>query len=294
MLIALPTCSNLPDWEVDDVALHEALARRGVEFERPVWNDAGVDWSRYLACLIRTTWDYQEQRDAFVAWAQRVSRETRLFNPVDIVRWNTHKSYLRDLERRGVQITPTVWLERGARVDLKTILDARGWRRAVLKPAIGAAARGTLRFEATSAGIAQAEAHLHRLLPSEAMLLQPYLDRVETDGELSAIFFDGEFSHGVRKIPVPGDYRVQDDFGASDEPARLSDAEVVMARKCIAAADRNTSRSLLYARADFLRDATGRLLLSELELVEPSLFFRHSPDAAGRLADALCRRLEPK
>ena len=264
------------------MALHEALARRGVEFERPVWNDAGVDWSRYLACLIRTTWDYQEQRDAFVAWAQRVSRETRLFNPVDIVRWNTHKSYLRDLERRGVEITPTVWLERGAQVDLKTILDARRWCRAFLTPAIGAAARGTFRFDATAAGIAQAEAHLHRLLPSEAMLLQPYLDRVETDGELSAIFFDGKFSHGVRKIPVPGDYRVQDDFGASDEPARLSDAEVALAQRCLAAVRPDTSRSLLYARADFLRDETGRLLPRELELVGPALFFRPSHHPARR------------
>ncbi|MCH7700355.1 MAG: hypothetical protein IID37_01590 [Planctomycetes bacterium] len=291
MRIALPTCSNLPDWEVDDGPLHAAFADRGVDVERPVWDDARIDWSRYRACLIRTTWDYQEKRQAFVAWAQRIAQMMPLFNPCTIVEWNTHKSYLRDLEQRGLPVTPTVWLNPGELVDLSRILSERGWHRAFLKPAVGATARETLRFEATSAGLADAERHLHRMLQTETMLLQPYWSSVETGGELSAIFVDGRLTHAVRKVPVPGDYRVQDDFGASDELITLSDDEVALARRCMAAVEPNGHEPLLYGRVDFLCDDDGRLRLSELELVEPSLFFRHCPTAADALAEALCRRL---
>jgi len=292
MRIALPTCAKLPDWEVDDAPLHQALEGRGVEIHRPVWDAPGFDWSACDACLIRTTWDYQEKHDAYVAWAKRVSEQTRLFNPFPVVQWNTHKTYLRDLERRGIPVTPTVWLEAGSDVDVKAILAERGWHKAFIKPAIGATARETLRFEATSGGIADAEAHLHRLLPSETMLLQPYLDTVETLGEVSAVFFDGKFSHGVRKIPVPGDYRVQDDFGAHDEPASFTKDELTVAERCLEAVTEAGITPLLYARTDFLRDHEGQLRLSELELVEPSLFFRHAPRAADTLVQALLSRIE--
>jgi len=291
MLIALPSCANLPEWEVDDRPLHDALASRGVEIVRPAWDEAAFDWSRCDACLIRTTWDYQERLGDFLAWAARVAAVTRLFNPLPVIRWNTHKTYLRDLEARGVSVTPTVWLEPGDAVDLRRVLADRGWHKAFLKPAIGATARETLRFEATPDGLAAGEAHLERMLRSETMLLQPYLDSVETQGEVSAVFFDGKFSHGVRKIPVPGDYRVQDDFGASDEPYAFSDAELAIARRCVDAATPSELAPLLYARADFLRDHEDQLRLSELELVEPSLFFRHVPRAGEVLAAALLRRI---
>ena len=287
MRIALATCANLPDWEVDDKPLHAALIERGVDIVHPAWSDADFDWHSCDACLIRTTWDYQEHHEAFVAWAARVANQTRLFNPFELIRWNTDKHYLRDLESRGVSIVETIWLETGAEVDLKSVLSERGWDKAFLKPVIGSTARETLRFDATDEGITLATRHLDRLLAGESMMLQPYLATVETEGELSVILIDGQVSHCVRKIPVPGDYRVQDDFGASDEPVELSASDLDLARSIVAKVD----CPWLYARVDFLRDNNGALRLSELEMVEPSLFFRHSPTAAARLADALCRRL---
>ena len=119
------------------------------------------------------------------------------------------------------------------------------------------------------------------------MMLQPYVEQVERDGEWSAIFIDGDYSHGVRKVPVAGDYRVQDDFGATDMPATFTVDELALARSIVEAVEAD----LLYARVDFLRDEHGDLRLTELELVEPSLFFRHAPEAAERLADGLLRRL---
>ncbi len=296
MKIALPTCANLRPNEMDDDPLHEALQSRGLTIDRPIWDDPSIDWACYRACLIRTTWDYQYKREAFVAWAERIEQLTELFNPAGVVRWNTHKSYLADLERRGVPIVPTVWLEHGQTVDIASILDDRGWEKAFLKPAIGATSRGTLRFTADASGIAEASAHVRRLIPTVNLLLQPYLDAVETRGEVSAIFFDGEFSHAVRKMPVPGDYRVQDDFGATDEPTTLTRREIDLAQRCIEAATPNDTHNeawpLLYARVDFLQDCDGNLQLIELELVEPSLFFRHAPQAANTLASALCTRLD--
>jgi glutathione synthase/RimK-type ligase-like ATP-grasp enzyme len=293
MRLALATCRDLPAWEVDDRPLREALREEGAAVEEPAWDDPGVDWRSFDACLIRTTWDYMERRDAYVAWAERVGSATRLFNSAAVVRWNTHKSYLRALEDRGVAIVPTEWLAEGTTAAIGELVARRGWSRAFLKPVIGATARETLRFAADGDGLRAARNHADRLLPAEGLMLQPYLDRVETDGEVSAIFVDGELTHGVRKVPVAGDYRVQDDFGARDYPYSFAAEERRVAEAAVTAAERalGFAAPLLYARADFLRGAQGELLLTELELVEPSLFFRHAPAAAGRLAAALLRRL---
>jgi glutathione synthase/RimK-type ligase-like ATP-grasp enzyme len=293
MRIALATCSELPAHEVDDLALHRALERRGVDFELVAWDEADVDWGAFDACLIRTTWDYAERREAFLAWAEGAARVTLLFNPVEVVRWNTHKRYLAELEGAGAPVTPTLWIERGTAFDLRGALAERGWERAFLKPMVGATARQTLRFDADAEGLARAEAHLARTLGNEGMMLQPYLSSVETEGERSAVFVDGAFSHCVRKIPVPGDYRVQDDFGARDEPCELEPGERALARRVVELVpQRPGSPRLLYARVDFLRDGAGKVRLNELELVEPSLFFRHAPQAAERLADGLIRAVQ--
>lgn len=286
MRIALATCAQLPDWEVDDRPLVAELEARGVEVLEPAWDASGVDWSAFDACLIRTTWDYMARQEDFVAWAARVEQVTRLFNPAATVRWNTHKRYLRELEARGAPLAPTVWLDRGAAVDVAAMVRERGWTRAFVKPQVGASARETLRFDADRAGIAAAQAFLERTLAVEDMMVQPYLPSVETEGELSAIFFDGRYSHGVRKVPVAGDYRVQDDFGAHDEPYRFRGAELALAERLAGLAG-----GLLYARVDLLRDPAGQLRLNELEVVEPSLFFRHDEAAAGRLAAALIDRV---
>ncbi len=290
MRLALATCADLPEWEVDDRPFHEALRRRGHDVSLPVWDDAHVDWAAFDAVLVRTTWDYMEKQEAFVAWAERVAALRPLSAPPGVVRWNTRKTYLRDLAEEGVPLAPTQWLEPGPPADVAALLAGRGWERAFLKPMVGATARETLRFATDAAGMAAAQAHLDRLQPREGFLLQPYLPSIEQEGELSAVFFGGRFSHGVRKVPVPGDYRAQDDFGAHDEPWDFPAAEREHAAAVMARAERRFG-PLLYGRVDFLRGADGRLLLNELELVEPSLFFRHDPQAADRLADAWLARL---
>ena len=166
-----------------------------------------------------------------------------------------------------------------------------------MKPVVGATARETLRFDSSPDGLAAAQSHIDRLIPHEALMLQPYLNSVEEAGELSALYFGDAYSHGVRKVPVPGDYRVQDDFGASDEPYTFTEAEEIeleqirRALKAVLQEKLGVSEPLLYARIDVLRDGHGGLYLNELELVEPSLFFRHDTDSPLRLAQAVASKL---
>jgi glutathione synthase/RimK-type ligase-like ATP-grasp enzyme len=288
--IALATCTNLPGWEKDDIPLHDALRERGVEYEQVSWDAPDVDWAGFDGCLIRTTWDYMDRHAEFVAWARMVESKTALWNSAKVLEWNTHKGYLADLERAGVAIAPTVWMDVDSAHDVGAIMDAHGWERGFLKPQIGACARETLRFNRDETTAAQA--HLARTVPSEPMMFQPYLSSVETSGEISIFYFGGVRCHAVQKVPVPGDYRVQDDFGATDFPVEAPEAVVELAERAVSAAQTicGLEQPLVYARADFLALDSGEWVVNELELVEPSLFFRHSDAAPGRLAEELIRR----
>ncbi len=284
MKVACVTRDDLPDWEIDDARLHAALAARGAVVERPVWSNPSVDWSAYDVVLLRTPWDYQERVEAFLAWARRVQGLTRLEHGVDVVAWNARKTYLRDLAQRGVPVAPSLWLEPEQSVALGPLMDTNGWTRGFLKPVVGATARHTLRFGRHE--VESAEAHVAAV--AEPMIFQPYLPAVESEGELSVVIVQGAVTHGVRKVPQSGDYRVQDDFGAHDEPWEPTSEMLALAEQALAEAGQHLGRTapFLYGRVDALRHE-GRLVLNELELIEPSLFFRHGPHAAERLAEAL-------
>lgn len=287
--IALPMSADSAAYLDEEAPLHQELASRGLRFTTPIWDDPGVDWSQFDAVLIRTTWDYVEKLAAYEAWLERVDRLTRLFNPLPIVRWNLRKRYLAQLDAAGIPCIPTVWLAPGSGPDLSRILAERGWERAFLKPEIGATASGTLRFNTDPAGLDQARAHLAR--HHTDMLLQPYLSTVETEGELSLMFFEGRFSHAFRKLPVPGDYRVQREHKATDHAVPAQPGERALAERVLEAARGLSGGDPLYARVDLLRDARGELRVTELEMVEPSLFLHHAPQGAAPLVTALLARL---
>ncbi|MCB9679310.1 MAG: hypothetical protein H6737_29670 [Alphaproteobacteria bacterium] len=292
MRVALARSAVLPSHEHDDDGFVEVLASHGVAGDWRAWDDPSVDWAAYDAVFVRTTWDYQERPDAFRAWIRAVDAQTRLFNPAEVLLWNLDKRYLRELELAGIPIAPTEWLAQGE--DPAPALQRRGWARGFLKPVVGATAIGTLRFTADEAGIAAARAHARDW--SVPLMLQPYLRSVEEEGEVSVVLVDGRISHAVRKIPVAGDYRVQDDWGAIDQPLGLFQGEDDFALDVLAALQKRFDhaferRAPLVARVDTLRDDRNRLVLNELELVEPSLFYRHGPDAMDAVARALVDRL---
>ncbi|MTV27120.1 hypothetical protein FTX61_17125 [Nitriliruptoraceae bacterium ZYF776] len=273
-----------------DGPLRAALAARGARVHEPVWQDE-VDWRAFDVAVVRTTWDYPQQRDAFVDWAARAGEATALWNPADVLRWNTHKGYLLELEERGAPVVPTAWLAEGDRVDLAELAAARGWRRVVSKPAVASGSDGLHRSDdlADAAAARAAQDHLDVLLADHDVLVQPYLPSVESEGEVSVVLVDGEVSHVVRKRPAAGEYRVQETFGGRYGPLD-PDGEgaepAALARWVVEA----TGQELLYARVDLLRDDVGTWQLAELEVTEPDLYLGTVPQAADRLADAILAR----
>ena len=294
--ITLVTCARLvAEPDRDDVILREALVARGKRVAIVAWDDATFDWSATRIALIRSTWDYYERRDAFVAWAERAGKATRLFNPPDVIRWNTHKGYLVELAAKDVPVTPTELVRRGAAPDLPSLLASRGWKRVVVKPAVSAGSNLTMLVH--EGNLSEAQRHLETILEERGdVLVQPYMSVVEEYGERSMIVVDGELTHAVRKRPafgkagpgvaaafVPGEPILDN---AEVDEAMPAEDEAATARRILAAA----GKDVLYARVDLVRDEKGAPTLMELELVEPSLFLWHSDAARDRLVDALIAR----
>jgi hypothetical protein len=285
--VAIATCKNLPGWEIDDQPFLNLLKLRA-DVSMCAWTDVSIDWAVFDCVLVRTTWDYSERIDEFRDWVKRVGRVTRILNPSGWLEWNCNKWYLRDLEQEGIHIAPTQWLTHTGDVSLaQAVALSPQINRWFLKPTIGASSSNTLRFSLDE--VPDAEAFLLGLLPEYDFMLQPYLDSVESFGEVSLLYIGGNLTHSVRKVPVAGDYRVQDDYGAHDEPYAPSLELEHFGAAILTAAARVQSglEPLLYARLDFLKDHEDRFVLNELELIEPSLFFRHGPAAPQALVTSL-------
>jgi len=282
MDIAIVTYAGLPNLDSYEAPLLPALAALGLEARACLWDDPEMDWSTVKAAVVRTTWDSHLRREAFIAWASKVGRLTRLYNPPEVLRWNTHKAYLRTLEARGVPFTPTVWVPRGGAVALDALVRERGWQALVLKPVVSAGALKTYRF--TRAELPQAQAQLEALATEGEVMVQPYLTAFETEGERAYLFFGGSFSHAVRRPPG-----LKDSPRAFAQPHLFTPTaeELKLAEQVLAAVD----EPLLYARVDVATDNTGRVCLQELEVTEPSLFLSLDPQAPGRLAQAIARTL---
>lgn len=282
MNIAIASCSDLPEWEIDDQSFFDELTRQNINYQILPW-DSDTDWNQFDICLLRTTWDYQERIDEFLLWIEAVSEQTQLINSKSIIQWNSHKRYLQELEQAGITIAPSEWLLKGESHNVKALIEKHGWQEGFIKPLIGANARECLRFDLSEAGLAAAQHHVDRLCLHEDLVLQPYLSNVETFGETSGIFFSGQYSHGTRKVPVDGDFRVQDDYGASDYVYHLTEDEQALAIKAIDHVKNKVGIVPLYARVDFLHHKDGTVFLNEMELIEPSLFFRHGGNKSCKL-----------
>ena len=282
MRVALATFRGLPDLDPDDHPLRAALARRGHEVTAAVWDDPAIRWGAFDVVVLRSTWDYFHRRDEFLAWALWVTAKTRLLNPLALVRWNTHKSYLLELRTRGASVVPTEIALAGSRLDVAARMAALGWERAVVKPAVGADSFGTVL--ASPDTLAAAQAHADGLLRERDVMLQPYLRSVEEPGERCLVHIDGRYSHAVRKRSLFLGGRHAGPEGIAVEADADERAE---AARVLSLAGANDA---LYARVDLARDEAGRPCLMELELTEPTLFLAGAPAAADALADAVERR----
>lgn len=257
--IALVTAQAFPDLDPDSQLLLPALREHGVDPTIAIWSDPAVDWAAFDAVVIRCPWDYFDREAEFVAWVERAGTTAQAFaNPHDLVLWNTHKTYLRDLHERGVPVVDTQWIAAG---ETATVEHEHG----IVKPAVSGGAQGLRQVGRGEQVTADVD-----------LLVQPLLESIRTEGELSLFFADGAFTHMVRKVPTAGDIRVQPEFGSA---VTLEDPTPEM----FAAADKvlkAIGRTLTYARVDLVYAADGTLRLIELEIIEPQLYLRWAPPAA--------------
>ena len=231
--------------------------------------------------MLRSPWDYVDRPDEFRRWLDALDRHgATVHNATTLVRWNLHKAYLVDLAGRGASTVPTVVVPRGR----PAALDALPWPDVVIKPAIGASARLTVHTGRIAAD--EAQHHLDRLLDGEDAVIQPYLPSIADHGELSVVVIHGEPTHAIAKRPAPGDWRVQRELGGTVDLIPMTAELITAAMATITALDSMPT----YARVDLVRADDKELLLIEVELIEPELWFDLAPDAATRLAAAVSRR----
>lgn len=277
--IAFVTAEEWRELYLDDHPAVAALTGRGHVVDAAIWDDPSIDWTAYDAVVLRSCWDYYLKPHAFAAWIDDLDRRSvRLWNPAATLRWNLDKIYLAELAGRGVRITPTIFPDRGA--SLPEIIRSQGWRDAVIKPRVSAAGYRTIRTSPADATTHQAD--LDDLLAHGGALVQQFVPQIETGGEWSFIFLGGAFSHAVRKRPAPGEFRIQVQYGGSIEPEDPGASLIGQARQVMEQVD----HPWMYARVDGC-DVDGRLLLMELELLEPSLYLLQGDGAADRFADAI-------
>ena len=284
--VALVTCRTQPDLDADDRLLLKPLTDLGCAVTAAAWDDARVDWDRFDLSVIRSTWDYTNNRDTFVAWARSVPR---LLNPADVVAWNTDKRYLKDLAAAGLPVVPTQWITDAASLDLPSHGEH------VLKPSVGAGSRDAARHDLGNPNSRErATNHARRLLArDQTVMIQPFAHAIDEAGETGVILIDGKLSHAIRKgvmlgpeTPAQVEELYLKETIVSREP---STAEIGLAHAAVAAVP-GIHGPLLYARVDMVPDSDGQPTIMELELTEPSLFMVTAPAAPVRFAQAIAAR----
>jgi glutathione synthase/RimK-type ligase-like ATP-grasp enzyme len=259
----------------DDRHFAAALERHGAQVAPLRW---GRDVANEAVVVIRSTWDYIERPTDFAQWLDRLeAAHATVHNSIPLLRWNIHKRYLVEWARRGVPTVPTRIVHSGERLDLSTLRTELGWNEVVVKPAIGGTAR--LAEQSRPVGLASLQRHLDRILEREDALIQPFVESIATSGEISVVAVAGESCLAIRKVPAPGDWRTQTEFGGTAVTTPLTASLKQISATALNALDTTPA----YARIDVTGDASDHQLV-ELELIEPELFFRFDTSVADRLA----------
>ncbi|MBK25375.1 MAG: hypothetical protein CME70_15375 [Halobacteriovorax sp.] len=271
--IAFLTKDELEDFSCDDDLAIPVAHKYGLEISTISWHSE-TDWSFFDAVIIRSTWDYQDHYEEFIKVLDKISSETLLLNNIDTVKWNSHKSYLKELQESGHKIIPTLFHDQIIDKSVDELCDLLGTEKIIYKPYIGANSDNTfprLRGESVPQ------------VKLENFFVQIFLDSVLTEGEFSLFFFNGEYSHAILKTPKPGDYRVQEEWGGEIK-------SITPEEKLIETAKAIVDPTQLYNRVDLVRN-NDSFELMELELIEPALYFRTSKGAEENFLKALVTRL---
>lgn len=276
------TMEHTDGWAIDVDLCIEPLHDLGWEVEAVPWRaETAPDWNRFDAVYIGVPWDYPEDPARFLDLLETIDNsDAILVNDLSLVRWSLAKTYLSDLQAGGADIVPSLWLDVFDPDAVADAFDRWNTDMVIVKPVIGTNATDTCRIAREQWPDRIAE--LLATFGDRPVIVQPFITGIRDEGEYSMFYFDRVFSHAIRKVPQPGDFRVQEERGAEilaidPDAALLGTADRVMAL---------VEPKPVYARGDFIRGNDGRFLVMELELIEPSMYLRMDADAPGRFARA--------
>ena len=282
---AFLSMDSLEDFFSYDQLLFEPLKAVGWLAEEVSWRKPDVDWNSYDAVVIRTTWDYQDDVEAFLACLQRIDASSaQLQNSLKIVEWNISKRYLRDLQNQGINIVPTLWFDSFSLAELQLGFSYFNTSEIVLKPLVSANADHTYRL--TPENLNNQVEQLQAVFAQREFMLQPFLSGIVDEGEYSLFYFAGHYSHSILKQPGAGDFRVQEEHGGKLKSIQPCEEMLTTARHCLAA----LPADVLYARVDLVRHKKEFAVI-EIELIEPSLYFNMDTSSPQRFVDAFIEML---
>ena len=243
------------------------------------WNDTNFNWSSTKSAIFRSTWDYFDQFSNFRNWLELVKEQCYLINPYEQINWNLDKHYLLDLQKLDLPIVESVFVSKKTQLNLETISKSKNWKDIVIKPTISGAARHT--YHLKNDEIKKFQDKWLSLTNNEDFMVQEFHKNILSTGEIAVMLFGGEYSHSVLKKAKKGDFRVQDDFGGSVEKINPSLEIIELAEKTV----KSLKTMPIYARVDIIFDNGSNPVISELELIEPELWFRFKEESAYKLAE---------
>jgi glutathione synthase/RimK-type ligase-like ATP-grasp enzyme len=266
MKIALLTCEKLPNLLETDQLLIPALAKHNIVAKAVIWDDKTINWQDFDVLIFRNTWDYYEKQEEFDNWLQKIEKiGIKTLNSIAIINQNKHKFYLRELQKKGFKILPTIFIDKTDNLAISKIIP-KHWKKAVIKPAYSAGSYQTSVFEVQETDKINQE--YQSIASEKELLLQEFMPEIQTLGETSFVFFNKKFSHAVNKKPADGEFRIQVQFGGKYKLVTPSEILIQKAQEIV-----NTfSEDLLYARVDGII-IENELHLMEIECLEPDLYF---------------------
>jgi hypothetical protein len=276
--ICFLSMDDLEGYVSDDELAIEPLNKLGWSVETISWRDKNVNWDDFACVIIRTPWDYQKFPSEFLDVLRKIdASQAKLENSISIVEWNLAKTYLRELETKGVKIVPTIWDEKSVtKANFANWLQHFQTDEIIIKPIISATAEFTYRLK-------KFDEKLTETFANKAFMIQPFMPIIISEGEFSLFYFGGNYSHTILKSPKPKDFRVQEEHGGiitaiSPETKLKQTAEKVFSL---------INPTPLYARIDFVRDEFDDFCLMELELIEPALYLRMDENAPNFFAKTI-------
>lgn len=263
----------------EDRLVMDGLEKLNLRTIKKDWNDTNFNWSSTKSAIFRSTWDYFDQFSNFRNWLELVKEQCYLINPYEQINWNLDKHYLLDLQKLDLPIVESVFVSKKTQLNLETISKSKNWKDIVIKPTISGAARHT--YHLKNDEIKKFQDKWLSLTNNEDFMVQEFQKNILSTGEIAVMIFGGEYSHSVLKKAKKGDFRVQDDFGGSVEKINPSLEIIELAEKTV----KSLKTMPLYARVDIIFDNGSNPVISELELIEPELWFRFKEESAYKLAE---------